>query len=90
MRGPGHPGLGNIIGGFSGHRRDINEMVTLWTLDLPPGELFLALQVLVAVGAGEFELAHNSILVRCMLDDPFSRFNRRNLLTLQFGSPFMV
>lgn len=27
-------------------------------LDLPPGELFVTLQMLIAVGAGEFEFTH--------------------------------
>jgi len=35
-------------------------MMTTWALNLASGKLLVALQVLLALGAGEFELAHDS------------------------------
>jgi hypothetical protein len=37
-------------------------MMTAWALDLAAGELFVALQMLLAMGAGKFELVHDPFL----------------------------
>ena len=60
MRRPGHPRLRLVIA-LLNHRRgrgDDNEMVAAGALDLPAGKLAVALDVLIAMRAGEFEFAH--------------------------------
>ena len=57
--GPGHAGLGLIIGGLSRRRGDTDEMLAFGTLNLSAGKAFIALQMLFAVGALKFEFAHS-------------------------------
>jgi len=38
-------------------------MLTAWALDFAAGELFVALQMLLATGAGKFELVHGPFLL---------------------------
>jgi hypothetical protein len=54
-------------------------MVAAGALNFPSGELFVALQMLLAVRAGEFELAHASFRLGCaaMMRQSFSYCNRR-------------
>jgi len=56
---PGHAGFGRVLRSLSGHGRNANEVMAAWALNFPPGELLVALQVLLAFRAGKFELAHN-------------------------------
>src|SRR5688572_6439685 len=57
---PGHAGLRLVIALCRLRRgcRDHDEMVAARTLDLLAGELLVALDVLFAMRAGEFEFAH--------------------------------
>jgi hypothetical protein len=63
MSGPGLAGFRLDVGEAGAWRRvrNANEMVAGRTLNLPPGELWFALQRLVAVGAIKFEFVriHN-------------------------------
>ena len=59
-RRPGLARFGIVVGRFAGHRRDSNEVVAVWTLNLPPRECLVALEMLLALRAGELELVHKS------------------------------
>jgi hypothetical protein len=60
---PGLAGFGFVFDRFPRHVRDGDEMIAAGTLDLPAGELFLALQMLLAMRALEFEFAHGLVMV---------------------------
>ena len=62
MRRPGHARLRLIIALLNDRRRRRNDdkMVAAGALDLSAGKLAVALDVLIAMRAGEFEFAHNS------------------------------
>jgi hypothetical protein len=65
MRGPdeGVPSLarlGAVLSRLAGNGRDANEVMATGALNFAPGELLIALQVLLAFGAGEFKLVHSS------------------------------
>ena len=61
MRRPGHARLRLVIARLDHRRRrgDDDEVVAAGALDLSAGKLALALDVLIAMRAGEFEFAHN-------------------------------
>ena len=46
------------LGLLRGRERDADKMLAGRALNLPPAQPFIALQVLVALGAGELKLAH--------------------------------
>jgi hypothetical protein len=46
------------LGGFPGSGGNADEMIAAGALDLATGKLLVALQMLVALGAGKFEFAH--------------------------------
>src|SRR6185312_6992154 len=52
---PGFPGLGRVLRRFAGNRWDANEVVATGALNFASGKLFVTLQVLLALRAGEFE-----------------------------------
>jgi hypothetical protein len=58
VSGPGHAGFGIVLGGLSGDWRDADKMITVWALNLAAGKLLVALKVLTAMRAGEFEFTH--------------------------------
>ena len=58
MRGPGQARFGLELDRSSRCGRNADEMMAGGALNLAPGELLIALQVLVAVRAAEFEVAH--------------------------------
>ena len=60
MRRPGHARLRLVIALLHDRRRgrDDDEMVAAGALDLSAGKLGVALDVLIAMRAGEFEFAH--------------------------------
>lgn len=57
-RVPRHARLRLEVGRLAGHRRDDDEVVAFGALNLSPGMLLVALEMLVAVRAGEFEFVH--------------------------------
>ena len=59
-RSPGHSRLRLVVAFRDNGRRgrDNDEMIAAGTLDLSAGELAVALDVLLAMRAGEFEFAH--------------------------------
>ncbi len=61
--GPGFPGFRLIVHGLTRNGRDADKMVAGGTLNLSTGKLWVALQMLVALGAGKFELVHGSFLI---------------------------
>lgn len=64
MRCPGLARFGIVVGRFAGHWRDSNQVVAVWTFNLPPGEGLVALEVLIALRAGKLELVHKSWALR--------------------------
>ena len=60
VRRPGHARLRLVIAQLDDRRRgrDDDEMVAAGALDLSAGEFAVALNVLLAMRAGEFEFAH--------------------------------
>ncbi|ERR1041385_325937 len=56
---PGFSRFLNKLGGASGNRRNPHQLVARGALDLPAGELFVTLEMLLAMRTGEFEIAHN-------------------------------
>ena len=62
-RPPGLPGLGSVHNRLARHGRDANQMMAGGALDLPPRGLFVAFDMLLAMGTGEFELAHKPFRV---------------------------
>jgi hypothetical protein len=73
---PGLPGLGPIHLGSARDGRDADQMMAGGALDLPPRGVFAALDVLLAVGTGEFKLAHK----------PFRVDSARRCTTGRFGA----
>ena len=61
VRRPRHSRLRLVIALLDDRRRgrDDDEMVAARALDLSAGKLVVALDVLIAMRAGEFEFAHN-------------------------------
>jgi hypothetical protein len=55
---PGLAGLGLELSGFARSGRNANQMIAGRTLNLPTREFVFALQMLIAVGAGKFEITH--------------------------------
>ena len=62
MRRPGHTRLRLVIAVLNNcwRGRDDDEMVASGALDLSAGKLGVALDVLIAMRAGEFEFAHET------------------------------
>ena len=56
--GPGLAGFGVVLGGSAGNRRNVDQMMAVGALNLAARCLFVALQVLLAVGTGKFEFTH--------------------------------
>jgi hypothetical protein len=81
MSGPGHSGLRVKLGSLAGYRWNTDKVVAPRALDLAPGKFFLTSQVLLAMGAFEFELAHGFF---DWLLDHFL-FQTVNLLADRFG-----
>jgi hypothetical protein len=59
-RGPGLAGFGAILGGAAGNCRNTDQVMAVGTLNLAARCLIVALQVLLTVRTGEFELVHRS------------------------------
>jgi hypothetical protein len=60
---PGLPGLGFVHLGSARDGRDADQMMAGGALDLPPRGGFAAFDMLLAMGTGEFELAHKPFRV---------------------------
>jgi len=58
MGGPGITGFGLVESRFPWDRRNVNEVVTGRTFDLSAGKLFVACQMLLAMGTFKSEFAH--------------------------------
>jgi hypothetical protein len=58
--GPGLAGFRFVVGGLSGNGRDANKVIATRALNFPAGIGLIALQMLIAVRATEFEVTHNS------------------------------
>ena len=56
--GPGIPRFGVILGGSAGNRRNADQVMAVGALNLAARCLLVALQVLLAVQTGEFELVY--------------------------------
>jgi hypothetical protein len=65
--GPGLTRLWAVLGRLTWDRRYADKYLAGRALDLPAGESFVTLQVLLAMRTGEFEFAHNVIPVRAVL-----------------------
>ena len=57
-RGPSLAGFRFILSGSAGNVRDADQMMAVGALNLPARRLLVALQMLLAVRTGEFELVH--------------------------------
>ena len=65
--GPSLAGLGVVLGGSAGDRRNADQVLAVSALNLAAGCLFVALQMLLAVGTGKFELVHRFQMVDFVL-----------------------
>src|SRR5262245_10153397 len=59
---PGLAGFRAVLGGSARNGRNANEMMATRTLNFASRELFVALQVLLAFGAGELHFVHRIAL----------------------------
>jgi hypothetical protein len=59
--------LGFELGGFTGDRRDPDQMSAAGTLDLPARKLLVALQMLVTMRTRKLEFAHKTV-GRCIIN----------------------
>jgi hypothetical protein len=57
--GPGHPRFRVVLGGLTRDAGNADQHIAGGALDLPSRELFLALQMLIAVWTIEFEFTHS-------------------------------
>ncbi len=77
---PGLPGLGPIHLGSARDGRDADQMMAGGALDLPPRGGFAALDMLLAVGTGEFKLAHKPFRVDSAIRCTTGRFGASRAL----------
>ena len=77
-RGPRFSRFRLILNSLAGNGWNPDEMITSRTLNLTTRKLGVALQMLVTLGAGEFELIHRSFLIAFLLitSEPYEKWVR--------------